>query len=191
MKENLLVNKKIVISGGPGSGKTTLINLLINNGYHCFEEFSRSVIDAGKAKGIQNFFETEPLTFSQIIFQKRKKQYLSAAKIEHRSVFPYVFFDRGLHDVVAYLDHQGNPADKMSIEIQKYPYDLAILLPPWKDIYKNDEHRVESFEESVSVFESIKKTYKKFSIPIVEIPFNTPNSRIMSILKLLKNEDHS
>ena len=84
MKENLLVNKKIVISGGPGSGKTTLINLLINNGYHCFEEFSRSVIDAGKAKGIQNFFETEPLTFSQIIFQKRKKQYLSAAKIEHR-----------------------------------------------------------------------------------------------------------
>jgi hypothetical protein len=48
-----------------------------------------------------------------------------------------------------------------------------------------------SFEESVSVFESIKKTYKKFSIPIVEIPFNTPNSRIMSILKLLKNEDHS
>jgi predicted ATPase len=191
LKENLLVNKKIVISGGPGSGKTTLVNLLINNDYYCFEEFSRSVIDAGKVNGIQNFFETEPLTFSQIIFQERKKQYLSAAEIDHMSVFPYVFFDRGLHDVVAYLDHQGNPADEMSIEIQKYPYDLAILLPPWKDIYENDEHRMESFEESVSVFESIKKTYEKFSIPIVEIPFNTPNSRIMSILKILKNEDHS
>ncbi len=120
MKENLLVNKKIVISGGPGSGKTTLINLLINNGYHCFEEFSRSVIDAGKAKGIQNFFETEPLIFSEIIFQERKKQYLSAPKIDHLSVFPYVFFDRGLHDIIAYLDHQGNPADEMSIEIQNF-----------------------------------------------------------------------
>ena len=63
--------------GPNGSGKTTLINLLINNGYHCFEEFSRSVIDAGKAKGIQNFFETEPLIFSEIIFQERKKQYNS------------------------------------------------------------------------------------------------------------------
>jgi predicted ATPase len=131
------------------------------------------------------------LIFSEIIFQERKKQYLSAPKIDHLSVFPYVFFDRGLHDIIAYLDHQGNPADEMSIEIQNYPYDLAILLPPWKDIYKNDKHRMESFEESVSVFESIKKTYEKFSIPIVEIPLNTPNSRIMSILELLKNENYS
>jgi hypothetical protein len=50
---------------------------------------------------------------------------------------------------------------------------------------------MESFEESVSVFESIKKTYEKFSIPTVEIPLNTPNSRIMSILELLKNENYS
>ena len=191
MKENLLVNKKIVISGGPGSGKTTVINLLIKNGYQCFEEFSRSVISAGKAKGIENLFETEPLTFSKIIFQERKKQYLSAAKINYLQVFPYVFFDRGLHDIVAYLDHRGNPAEEISIEIQNYPYDLLILFPLWKDIYKNDEHRMESFEESISVFESIKKTYKKFSIPIIEIPFNPPDSRIMSILEILKNEDHS
>ena len=191
MKENLLVNKKIVISGGPGSGKTTVINLLIKKGYQCFEEFSRSVISAGKAKGIENFFETEPLTFSKIIFQERKKQYLSASKIKYLKVFPYLFFDRGLHDIVAYLDHHGNPAEEMSIETQNYPYDLVILFPPWKDIYKNDEHRMESFEESVSVFESIKKTYKKFSIPIIEIPFNAPDSRIMSILEILKNEDNS
>ena len=128
MKENLLVNKKIVISGGPGSGKTSVIKLLIKKGYQCFEEFSRSVIEMlEKQRVLKIYLKLQPLTFSKIIFQERKKQYLSASKINYLQVFPYVFFDRGLHDIVAYLNHYGNPAEEMSIETQNYPYDLVIL----------------------------------------------------------------
>ncbi|MEC7173627.1 MAG: AAA family ATPase, partial [Bacteroidota bacterium] len=47
----LIENKKIVISGGPGSGKTTLVNLLKDKGYRCFEEFSRILIDRAQKSG--------------------------------------------------------------------------------------------------------------------------------------------
>ena len=35
--------KKIVITGGPGSGKTSLIDFLEENGYQCQHEISRQV----------------------------------------------------------------------------------------------------------------------------------------------------
>ena len=45
-------NKKVVITGGPGSGKSTLINLLARSGYNCLKEFSRTLIQKYKNKGL-------------------------------------------------------------------------------------------------------------------------------------------
>ena len=47
----LFKNKKIVISGGPGSGKTTLVNLLRLKGYECIDEFSRTLIKRAQKQG--------------------------------------------------------------------------------------------------------------------------------------------
>ena len=41
--------KKIVLIGGPATGKTTLINALKTQGYYCMDEISRQVtLDAQK-----------------------------------------------------------------------------------------------------------------------------------------------
>ena len=37
-------NKRVIITGGPGTGKSTLLNLLEKRGYHCHQEISRAVI---------------------------------------------------------------------------------------------------------------------------------------------------
>ena len=49
-------NLKVVITGGPGSGKSSLIAALKKKGHLCYKEFSRQLIDDGKKRGMENFF---------------------------------------------------------------------------------------------------------------------------------------
>ena len=68
-------NNKIVISGGPGSGKTTLVNFLRLKGYECIDEFSRTIIKRAQKKGESNIFKSKPLYFSKELWKGRKEQY--------------------------------------------------------------------------------------------------------------------
>ena len=100
----VIKNKKIVISGGPGSGKTTLINLLRDRGYTCFSEFSRVLINSAQKKGEMNIFKSQPDFFSEEVWKGRKQQYKKSQLSEGKNQNSFILFDRGLHDVVAYLD---------------------------------------------------------------------------------------
>ena len=46
--------KRIVITGAPGSGKTSLIKSLKLDGYTCIDEFSRKIFKEGINHGIKN-----------------------------------------------------------------------------------------------------------------------------------------
>mgnify|MGYP003323287197 FL=1 len=180
-------NKKVVITGGPGSGKSTLIELLEMYGYFCFKEFSRSLIQNFKNEGEENYFKSKPIEFSRIIWKKRIKQLVEASEIELKKDKPFVFFDRGIYDVIAYMDFIGQPYAKNEFKHENYTYEIAILLPPWKEIYTNDLERLESFEEAHGLYHQIKKTYELYNIPIVEIPFGTAKDRILNILEIVKD----
>ena len=181
-------NKKVVITGGPGSGKSTLIELLEMNGYFCFKEFSRSLIQNSKNEGEENYFKSKPIEFSRLIWERRIEQLIEVSKIEFKKDKPFVFFDRGIHDVIAYLDFIGQSYIQNEFKLENNTYEIAILLPPWKEIYINDFHRSESFEEANGIYHQIKKTYEAFNIPILEIPTGRAKDRILKILELVKDE---
>jgi len=96
--------KKIVIAGGPGTGKTTIINELKKRGFICYDEISREITLQARKDGIEQLFLTEPLLFSEKLLEGRTKQFNDAAK-EPEAV---VFLDRGLPDVIAYMDYIGD-----------------------------------------------------------------------------------
>ena len=147
--------KKVVITGGPGSGKSTLINLLEQYGYFCFKEFSRSLIQKSKSEGEENYFKSKPVEFSRIIWEKRIEQLIEASELKLKKDKPFVFFDRGIHDVIAYLDFIGQSYIQNEFKLENNTYEIAILLPPWKEIYINDLHRLESFEEANGLYLSL------------------------------------
>ena len=105
---------KIVISGGPGSGKTTIINSLKNQGYFCYDEISRDLIEIYKEKYNQNIFNKNPSKFSNKLWKIREEQYKNS--ITQRK-YDKVFFDRSLLDITSYLEFVG----KRNLNLEKSP----------------------------------------------------------------------
>ncbi|MBP0904123.1 AAA family ATPase [Mariniflexile gromovii] len=175
--------KKIVITGGPGTGKSTLINELIKRGYTCLEEISRQIILDAKKKGIDQLFLTEPLLFSEMLLKGRKQQFEDANKLES----DLVFFDRGVPDVLAYMDFIGDTYPLHFINTCKNTeYDTVFILKPWETIYTSDNERYESFEQTLEIHDHLLNTYQKFNYKLIDVPFGTVENRTDYILSLLK-----
>ncbi len=87
--------KTIVITGGPGSGKTSIIKALTKRGFTCSEEISREVILKARERGIEQLFLTNPLQFSETLLEGRIEQFNEALESDNE----FVFLDRGIPDI--------------------------------------------------------------------------------------------
>ena len=178
----ILKKELIVITGGPGTGKTTIIDALIEQGYACFPEISRQITLEAKKQGIEQLFLEKPLLFSELLLEGRKKQHQQA----HDDVSEIVFLDRGIPDILAYMHYIGDsyPAffDQASREHQ---YSKVFVLPPWEEIYESDEARYENFEQAKLIFEHLLETYQKYGYELIEVPRGSVEERIQFILNQL------
>tara|TARA_R110000772_G_scaffold239917_2_gene351997 strand:- start:82 stop:627 length:546 start_codon:yes stop_codon:yes gene_type:complete len=178
-----LKSKRIVISGGPGSGKTCLISHLEKEGHTCMHEISRDVTIAAQKEGIAQLFLESPILFSQKLLEGRLKQFNTA------SVFSedFVFYDRGMPDVTAYMDYiDSHYPLNFSETCSANRYDAVFLLPPWEAIYKQDNERYESFEQAEKLYQFLMKSYEKFDYSVIEVPVGTIEERIDFMLDKLK-----
>jgi predicted ATPase len=176
--------KKILITGGPGTGKTSLFNSLISDGYVGFKEISREVINSFKKKGVDQLFLTNPLLFSDLLIESRISQFNDSNKNKKENVI----FDRGIPDVLAYLDFKKIQYDQhYIIACKKHRYDIVFILRPWKDIFVNDNERYESFEESLQIDKYIYNTYKNLKYNIIDIPNMSITKRKDFVINTIKS----
>lgn len=171
--------KKIVITGGPGTGKTSIIKKLEAANYYCLHEISRQVTLEAQKKGISQLFLQEPLLFSELLLEGRIQQFLEADNFSSE----HIFIDRGIPDVVAYMDFFGNDYPRVFRDVCKeYRYDQVFLLPPWKEIYIIDNERYESYDQAVSIFKHLKHNYEVAGYTTVEVPVGNLQERMEFIL---------
>ncbi|QLE02226.1 ATP-binding protein [Galbibacter sp. BG1] len=172
-------NKKIVITGGPGTGKTSVIDFLKNEGYQCLLEISRQVTLEARADGIEQLFLTDPLLFSKKLLEGRMQQHRQSEALTGT-----VFFDRGVPDVLAYMDYSGDSYPEYFEEAcQKHRYDRVFLLPPWEDIYTSDNERYENFAQAREIHKFLEQAYLRAGYDLQEVPTGTVEERAHFILK--------
>jgi len=179
----LHMQKKIVVTGGPGTGKSTVINELANRNYTCMLEISREVTLNARKNGVEQLFLTKPLLFSELLIEGRVNQYIEAEKNNNE----IVFFDRGIPDVHAYMnyisiDYPNSYITKSNL----YRYDYVFLMSPWEEIYISDNERYENFEQSLAIHNHLERTYKDLNYNIIEVPFGSISDRANFILETIK-----
>ncbi|MEO9891071.1 ATP-binding protein, partial [Aurantibacter sp.] len=182
----VLNSKKIVITGGPATGKTSVIQSLETQDYLCFHEIIRDLTNQAKDLGNLKSLETnpidsvdDPLKFNKKLLEGRTKQYVASKK----SVDNLIFFDRGIPDVLAYMMHYNQDLLPAFIEAaEEHTYDMVFLLPMWKEIFSSDEERFESFDEALKIQDCLRNSYSNFGYTVIEVPFDTIENRTKFIL---------
>ncbi|PCE64136.1 AAA family ATPase [Sediminicola luteus] len=171
--------KRILLIGGPSTGKTSLIKALEEQGYPCFHEVSREVTLAAREEGIQQLFVSHPTLFSERLLQGRIKQF-EAAKDMNEAL---VFYDRGIPDVVAYMDFANeNYNQSFTQPCTDYRYDIVFMLLPWKEIYTSDNERYENFEEALRIHTYLENTYAQYEYQPIVVPFGSIAERAAFVI---------
>jgi predicted ATPase len=167
-----------VITGGPGSGKTTLIEALKRLGYTTTVEAGRAIIQDQVAIGGRALPWSDPLLFAELMLSWDMRSYQMARK----AAGP-VFFDRGVLDVLGYLRLVGIPAPAhMEAAARQFRYHSRVFVaPPWKEIFQQDRERKQDFSEAVRTYEAMS-IYTEFGYELVEIPRVSVEDRVRFVL---------
>jgi predicted ATPase len=163
--------KKIVLTGGPCSGKTSIINELKKHGYEVIEEIARSV----KSRSAPD------KTIEEVQEKILKKQ----LKAESRIKSSIVFLDRSIVDGIAYYKlNEKNPPNKLITAVKNNRYDAVFFLQMLPN-YEKDRTRDEDFKKARKINELIRKSYEETGYKIINIPPASIEQRIAFIKKQL------
>jgi predicted ATPase len=170
-----------LLTGGPGVGKTALIEELRRRGERVVEETHRRIIREQAASG------------GTALPWLDQQAYLARACREDIAIFEamadvqeQVFFDRGILDSL--VDAQAEPW--MEAAARTHRYNATVFTPaPWREIYTQDDERKQSFEECLATHEAIKRRLVMLGYRPVEPPPGPVEARAAFVLEVVASLD--
>jgi len=164
-----------IITGGPGSGKSTLIDALENNGYSRSIEAGRAIIQSQLQIGGLSLPWIDPASFAEWMLCWEINSYVNALRSEGP-----VIFDRGIPDIISYLRFMNLPVPEyMERAVDLYRYNRKVFIaPPWESIFIQDNERKQTFGEARILFDILFKTYSAFGYDLIILPMETVEVRL-------------
>lgn len=168
-----------VITGGPGSGKTTTVNLLNARGYKTTIEHARHYLDTQLITGKT----VEEIRRNQKEFQSG---ILDMQIEQENSLNPkdVVFLDRAVPDALAYyrfLDIQED--EKLLRALRTVSYKKIFILDPLPLV--KDYARTEDDKDQKKIHELLVEVYQSLPFPVLHVPVLPEEERVDFILKNL------
>ncbi|WP_126136820.1 AAA family ATPase [Tritonibacter mobilis] len=171
-----------VVTGGPGSGKTTLIEALSRLGIASMPEAGRAIIRDQTAIGGQSLPWADRGLFAQTMLSWDMRSYHEATK--HPGP---VLMDRGVPDTLGYLRLCNLP---VPAHVEKaagmFRYNPRVFIAPhWPEIFGQDAERKQGEAEARATFEVMQRTYQSLGYEVITLPKARVEDRVALVLSHL------
>ena len=155
----------VVISGCSGGGKSTLLDELGQQGHPVVPEPGRRIVAEETRRDGRALPWIDLHAFAERAI---------AMAVEDREVMRktagWVFFDRGVVDAAAALEHaSGTPVLARLGTCHRY-HRRVFLTPPWPEIYLRDDERRHDLDAAVDEYERLLTAYQTLGYDTIILP---------------------
>lgn len=164
-----------IITGGPGSGKSSLIDALGSEGFAHMPEAGRAIIQDQVSIGGTALPWSDREAFAALMLSWDMRSYREATSYPGS-----VIFDRGIPDIIGYLrlcDLPVPAATMRAAEIRRYAKRVFIA-PHWPAIFAQDTERKQSPIEAEATYRAMIDAYSGLGYEIIQLPLASVTERV-------------
>ena len=175
------MTRKFVLTGGPGTGKSTLLSTLQQRGIYTMKEAAEYIIE----RELRREGKILPWV-NRDLFQKKLLETQLQWEREIPSEIEISFQDRGIADAIAYYRIDSLQPPKEIVRAAKDAnYERVFILDPL-NTYQRTEIRRESPERAREIHRQIARAYEELGYNLTRIPAASLNFRTELILDLIE-----
>jgi predicted ATPase len=177
--ESVNSDRLFVITGGPGSGKSTLVEALAGRGIPTMPEAGRAIIQDQVAIGGQALPWADRSRFAELMLSWELRSHREALSLDGP-----VIFDRGVPDVLGYLRLCNLPVPThVERAARMFRYHRRVFIaPPWAEIFGRDAERKQTFAEAEATYDAMAETYRALGYELVPLPLEPVEKRLRLVL---------
>ncbi len=172
---------RYVITGAPGTGKTTLVESLAHVG-EIVGEPARELIAEHRAATGEPSLDGSPEQFVERLISRSIEKFDAARDAD------VAIYDRGLPDCVAYANgFDVDTAAAFTAAAGRRYSDPVFVVPPWEAIYTVDDMRRATFAQVTAFHDELVATCEAFGYELVELPMASVAYRVQVVTRFLES----